>query len=121
MTILEKRKLEDEDRYIFKNRRAEMYGLLRQRLDPGNEFTPQFAMPKEYTELRMQMSRIPLLYDGEGRMYLPSKSKKNKDSKETTLIDIIGHSPDELDSLVLAVYGLKDKSTKSVIQPLFKG
>lgn len=95
---------ETEVRYVFKNRRAEMYGLLRHVLNPAN--ASGFGLPAMYTELRRQLAPIPLTYDEEGRLVLPPKTKKNKNSTIPTLTDIIGHSPDEADSLVLGVFGL---------------
>ncbi len=93
-----------EERYTFKNRRAQMYGELSILMDSFN--TEGFAIPPQEKELLRQLSLIPKTYDGEGRLYLLPKSKKNPESTERTLIDIIGNSPDEADSLVLAVFGL---------------
>jgi hypothetical protein len=92
----------------YKTRRAEMYGILRDSLDPS--LSPMgFAIPPQYVELRRQLSLIPLLRDGEGCLYLPPKSRKPGSSVKS-LQDIIGRSPDEADSLVLAVYGLRRKT-----------
>lgn len=95
-----------ETRYTYLNRRCEMYGMLRfNLLDPINK--PSFGIPAEMTELRRQLSPVPLQYDPVGRLYLPPKNKKpGSDSKEMTMVDILGCSPDHSDSLVLAVYGL---------------
>ena len=101
---------QSEDRYVYKNRRAEMYGILRRRLDPGDR--GDLAIPARYTELRRQLSLMPLRYDGEGRLYLPPKAKRNPQSTEQTLMDILGHSPDEADALVLAVFGQQQKSNR---------
>jgi hypothetical protein len=91
----------------YKTRRAEMYGILRDSLDPS--LSPMgFAIPPQYVELRRQLSLIPLLRDGEGCLYLPPKNRK-PGSTVKSLQDIIGRSPDEADSLVLAVYGLRRK------------
>jgi hypothetical protein len=109
-TTVERREIR-EQQYVYKNRRAEMYGLLRQRLDPATGST--FGLPPQYTELRRQLAPIPLLYDAEGRLYLPPKDKKNPDSAELTLKELLGCSPDEADSLVLAVFGLDRKATRA--------
>jgi hypothetical protein len=106
--------IEKEERYHFKNRRAEMYGTLRVFLDPslkryvGNkdEFTG-FGLPAEYIELRRQLSLIPLSYDQEGRLYLLPKYKRSPNSTERTLTEIIGCSPDEADALVLAIHAMQ--------------
>lgn len=100
------RKIEDEARYVYKNRRAEMYGLLRFELLEPDEGVPIFAIPKECNELRRQLAPIPLQYDGEGRLYLPPKNKRSSQSNEVTLTELLKCSPDEADSLVLAVFGL---------------
>lgn len=119
-----------ETRYIYKNRRAEMYGLLRLLLDPGPMLLGQdgrpiarvdvkitesgnpvgFGIPPDPPEeergLTYQLSKMPLLYDEEGRMWLPPKNKKNREDKKPSLREILGCSPDGADSLVLAVFGL---------------
>jgi hypothetical protein len=109
----------NEERYIYKNRRAEMYGTLRLGLDPS-VLEICFALPKELIRtkridggpsLRDQLEMLPLLYDPEGRLYLPPKQKKNADDKTLTIKDMLdGHSPDEADALVLACYGLTFKA-----------
>lgn len=114
VTPLDERKDEHEVRYAYKNRRAEMYGILRQLLDPINE---GFGIPAEYPELRRQLAPIPLWYDEEGRLYLPPKQKK-ADAAETTknkvtMHDLIGCSPDEADSLVLAIYGMTNQTSRT--------
>lgn len=99
------RKEFQEHHYEYKNRRAEMYGMLRNLLDPG--INPKgFGIAHKETELRRQMTPIPLSWDTEGRMYVLSKQRKDRNSREVTLTELIGNSPDELDSAVLAVYGM---------------
>jgi len=115
MRSKESRKKEYEDKYTYKNRRAEMYGILRyEYLDP-DAYETGFAIPDKLTELRRQLAPLPLLFDGEGRLYLPPKDRRTKNSNEETLKDMLGCSPDEADSLVLAVYGLARKSKGSGI------
>lgn len=106
-----------EERYVYVNRRAEMFGELSQLLDPTRPlpgFSDSFAIPSEYTELRHQLSVFPKLYDREGRMFLPPKNKKDPNSKIKTLVEMIGHSPDESDALVLAVHGMLHKARRVV-------
>jgi hypothetical protein len=103
-----------EDRYTYINRRAEMYGEASQLLDPG--INPDgFAIPgpresKAFAELHRQLLGIPKRYDGEGRLWLPPKNKKDPNSSTQTLIEILGGSPDEADSLVLAIHGMLHKA-----------
>jgi len=99
----------EEEKDVYKNRRAEMYGILRLLVNPKNK---GFAIPEEYTELLRQMKMFPLRYDEEGRMYLPPKRNSDPKSKKETIIEMIGCSPDETDSLVLATYGMMVKPTK---------
>lgn len=104
---------ESEQRYTYLNRRAEMYGMLRNLLDPSVLRTPQgFGIPSQYKELRRQLGKMPLLYDKEGRLRMLPKRNTAKNSSMACLVDILGCSPDEADSLVLAVYGMLTKSTK---------
>lgn len=126
MTPLTVRKEYDEERYIYKNRRAEMYGLLSIAIDPiskdkdAKERSKVFALPKGLLEqfspgkksLRHQLCKIPRVYDGEGRLMLPPKNKPNPNSKEKTLVELIGHSPDEADALVLAIYGQRGRKRR---------
>lgn len=108
---------EREERYVCKNRRAEMYMCLRLLLEPNllNPELPGFALPSD-PELRKQLAPIPLLYEGgasgEGRVFLPPKTS-SPNSAIKSLTELIGHSPDEADAVVLSVwgqtYGLKKK------------
>lgn len=106
-----------EERYVYKNRRAEMYGQLRQLLDPASN--PEgFGLPVEYTDIRQQLSPVPLQYDAEGRVKLPPKNKPSADSTVVSLVDLIGHSPDEADALVLAVHGMMNKRRTTIARAI---
>ena len=113
MTPLEIRKIQDETKYIYKNRRAEMYGRLREKLDPSND-TP-FAISADWTELRRQLGPIPMKWDTEGQLMMLPKNKRDSNSNTVTLQDIIGCSPDEADALVLAVHAMETKSTQVTV------
>lgn len=112
------RKEEKECRYEYLNRRAQMYGELSESLDPDLPGV-RFAIPAEYTELRRQLAPMPKLYDKEGRLFMLPKNKRNPDptnpSTEKTLVELIGCSPDEADSLVLACHGMWHRSTNLVV------
>ncbi len=120
--LLEDRKRQDEVRMVFKNRRAEMYWLLRERLDPANETL--FHISDEVMDrlrgdsgpsLRTQLTVVPLYYDEEGKVYLPPKKAKTDDAKgeeKDTMTKRTGCSPDEADALVLLAFGLSGKGTK---------
>jgi hypothetical protein len=97
---------EHRDRYVYKNRRAQLYHNLRALIDPAVT-DPIFAIPAELRELRRQLAPIPLQYDEEGRIWLPPKHKKDKNDKRQTLEELIGRSPDDADALVLAVFGMQ--------------
>jgi hypothetical protein len=94
-----------ESQYAYKNRRAEMYGITADLFNSEQGF----AVSHKYTETLRQLKAIPKLYDSEGRMFLPPKNNPNKKSNEVTLNSILGRSPDEADSLVLAVFGMLRK------------
>jgi hypothetical protein len=96
---------EREDRYVYVNRRAEMYGELSQLLDPA--VNPKgFGIPRAYGELRRQLVPIPRLFDPEGRLKMLPKNKRSQDSTEATLTELLGCSPDEADATVLAVHAM---------------
>lgn len=110
-----------EDAYVYTDRRSQLAWLLRERLDPSlNE--EGFGIPEEYDgtwdmgemDLFNQMAPIPITLDEEGRFDLLPKhkahrKKKDESDEEGTLVGLIGHSPDELDALMLMNYGLTYK------------
>lgn len=100
-----------ESAYAYKNRRAELYGDLSNLMDPNNG---GFGVPVRYGVLFQQLLPIPRLLDQEGRIYLPPKNKPPTQvgKNVTCLVDLIGHSPDEADSLVLAVHAMLGKSRR---------
>jgi hypothetical protein len=119
-----------EERYTYGSRRCQMYGALRELLDPVREEAASlpsadgssatrprgFGIPKELVRLRAQLAVIPLLYDKDGRLHLPPKQRTpGMSSSEKTLTELIGHSPDEADSLVLAVYAMQNKPRRARI------
>lgn len=112
-----------EQRDVYRNRRAEMYGETSKVLRGVHESgigQAGFGIPDELTDLLFQLSKMPKLYDGEGVLYLPPKNKKTLGKSETkTLGDIIGHSPDEADSFVLAVFGLVWVETEAKVASMF--
>jgi hypothetical protein len=111
---LKEKKHESEHKYEFVNRRAEMYWLLREEIDPS--LGGNFAIPGHLHELRKQLSKMPLMYDGEGRiMRLPKYRKSTQVEVQKTLTDLLGCSPDEADSLVLALYGLKGRKPRGKV------
>jgi hypothetical protein len=109
-----------EDRTIYKNRRAEMYDMARQIIAPTfmenlhYGFPGPFSIPEDMADLLKELKPLPLLYDKEGQLYLPPKRRKaNSNSKEPTIDEIVGHSPDLADSFVLGVYAIKTKEKSS--------
>ena len=97
-----------EDKYAYPSRRCQMYHELRLALDPGINEKP-FAIPFTlYPKLRQELAPIPLRYDGKGRVSLPEKHRSGKRTagQEKTLTELIGHSPDLADALVLALHAM---------------
>lgn len=113
-TSVSVRKAQREEKYVYKNRRAHLYGLLRELLEPSPD-SPGFGLPPKYTELRRQLAAMPLLFDSEGRLRMLPKRKARPESTEITLTEILGCSPDEADSLVLAVYAMVYTPTTNVM------
>lgn len=101
-----------EDKYAYRNRRAEMYGTLSLLLDPALNETG-FGIPAEYVNLRQELAVFPKEYDEEGRQCLPPKNKRDPNSKKRTLVEMIGHSPDDADSLVLATHVMITKPIRN--------
>lgn len=108
-----------EETGAYSSRRAEMHGDLRERMRlVRNEKTHKleplkgFAIPAEYVELIRQMRLMPKHEDAHGRLRLPPKSKAHAKAGEQSVEEIIGHSPDELDALVMAHYMSTARSFK---------
>lgn len=93
-----------EQRYLYLNRRAQMYHELRLAIRDGFGI-PSFRLSPSYADLTTQLRAIPLKRDEDGCIFLPPKNRKpDSKDKKPSLSEIIGHSPDELDALVLARY-----------------
>ena len=120
--LAERREIIDERR-AYKNRRAEMYGTTRDLFEPildvNGKLRAKFAVPREVfnrkrsdggPSLREQLSKVPLLYDGEGQLYLPPKNPKPGVKAQDTMIGRIGCSPDESDAFVLACWMQTERS-----------
>jgi hypothetical protein len=134
LRLLEEKKEIREERYAYYNRRSEMYGLVRLLLDPANEVNPYtdagykitgWGLPARYTRLRHELAPIPLTYDNEGRLKLLPKHKVSKIGEDPatayrnsqmkdSLVGLIGWSPDQADSLALAVYAMFHKVKRVV-------
>jgi hypothetical protein len=111
----------DEQRRVYKNARAEMYGELRHLLDPS--LNPDgFGIPLKLQELRRQMKPIRLDYNEHGVMFVIPKRRPapagRTQSTVQTLETLLGCSPDELDSLVLATFALVEKQTEIYVGAL---
>jgi hypothetical protein len=114
-----------EEHYSFKNRRAQLYGELRQLIDPSSQGIGQvglggYGLPSQEgvcAELHRQLSVIPLWRDEEGRLYLPPKQRKPTDRgtvDKVTLNSLLGCSPDEADAVCLAVHALIHRGDRNV-------
>lgn len=123
VTFFSERVEQHETKGEWASRAAQMYGELSERLDPAGQYGG-FGIPREYAELRRQLALLPKLYDRDGRLrMLPKHDPKDAElaafgdaasaRKRGTLVGLIGHSPDEADSLVLALHALLHKRQAS--------
>lgn len=101
-----------EERYAYVNRRAQMFGAIRQLLDPDANPTG-YALPARYSRLFHELRPIPLTYDQEGRLYLLPKRNRDPNAKTPTLIDLIGHSPNDADALAVANHAMNARPLKA--------
>lgn len=106
----------DAAKKAYKNKRAELYGTLREFLDPSLRPLNPFVLPDSDHLLRQELAILPIMYDSDSRLVLPPKdrpsggasggsggSKKVKTIKEM----LGGRSPDRADSLALAAWVAK--------------
>lgn len=115
---------------VYKNKRAEMYGSLASLMDvstwsieydlvesddedgddvEGEVLTKSsrcFAIPPDDAKLREELTAMPRLWDSEGKMFLPPKERSN-DSKQKTIRELIGRSPDRADACAIAAEMLR--------------
>ena len=118
----DERREAQEDREVYKNRRAEMYGEASKVLrgvHPSGIGAAGFAIPAEYEELARQLAIIPKCYDAEGRLFLPPKNKPSPNYTGKTLSGLLGCSPDEADSFVLAIFAMIWTETESIVGVMF--
>jgi len=120
-TMFAEKKEVQEDQYVYRSRRAEMYyegaDLFVRREGIGGKVEGGFAVPFHkggpYASLKIQLSKVPRLKDDEGRMIMLGKGQlteqDQKAGRTKTLIQLIGHSPDEMDALVLAIHAMLHK------------
>jgi hypothetical protein len=119
LRMIDEKRENIEESYAYVSRRVEMIHQLSQLCDPGlnrERNLPGFAMPMGTTSgthrchlhgdqcLRAQLAVMPKMLDKEGRYKLPPKHKESKDSKESSLVEMISHSPDEMDAICVAVF-----------------
>ena len=111
-----------DDARKYKNKRAELYGELREALRRRRRVarllaTPAecwprgascLALPPDDAPLREDLAVLPLLRDAEGRLRLPPKDKPSRQTsgrQERSVRELLGgRSPDRGDALVLAYY-----------------
>lgn len=126
LRLMEEKRRQREEGYAYKNRRAQMFGELSLLCQPnrprmmhnvvlgGDGFAlPPPAHGPQYAELVRQLRKIPYRTDDEGCLRLPPKGGGQKrERSEKTLMELLGCSPDEADSLVLAVHAMLHKSQR---------
>lgn len=90
----------------YKNRRAELYEILRWWLKPGN-VSGGFRLPPDAYELRQELTVLPYLHDSEGKTVLPPKNPTSSNGAKPSVRKLLGRSPDRADSLALAIWVLE--------------
>ncbi len=103
-----------EAKGAYTNRRSQMYGEASDVLNP--DINPDlFGIPKDYDKLMFELSKMPRIRNREGKLYMLPKYKRDKNSKEQTLTELIGRSPDYSDSFVLFCHSLLHRQDEYVI------
>ena len=103
-----------EAKQAYRNRRAELYGRLRELLNPDREHGA-FSLPPDAHQLRQELAVLPLTYDSEGRMLLIPKESTGS-QQGPSLRRLLGRSPDRADSLVLATWVLSRPQPRDTIE-----
>lgn len=114
MVMVEERVEKKEERYVYVNLRAQMAHELSLRCDDVTGFAVAGDTPEEQ-ELLRQLGLYPRIigdwsmYDKEGRIRMLPKNRTTQNSKEPTLREIMGCSPDESDAVMIAEYARTSK------------
>ncbi len=113
------KKDDDQTKQVYKNKRAELYGIASELCDPGlcEEYNrPVFTIPEDLYHLRQELAIMPKQYDSEGRMFLPPKERPpgNKNPDLVVIKEILGRSPDRADSLCLGMYAMEESGAPRV-------
>ena len=121
ITTIGERRNVHEDQTLYRNRRIQMYWEASQVLDPETN-ADGFAMPEQFARMAVagrkslydQLRVIRKEYDRDGRPYLPPKNRQpgqpEGGRRIKSLVDLIGHSPDEADALVLMIHAMLHQS-----------
>lgn len=105
------------EKQAYKNRRVQMYHHLKQLMDPdlngeGRNYKG-FALPSDQ-RLRNGLKVLPVQLDSEGVYKLPPKRRGPGVPKDVvTIEEMLGHSPDEADAVVVALHALTRKDVRS--------
>lgn len=120
LRMIEEKVEQRQEAYAFCNRRSQMYGeasaLVDPRLSGYGLPAPNSSAPAE--RLHHALRVIPKLYDGEGRLELPPKNRRQGDeSKKKTLTEMVGGTGkglDESDALVLMGHAILHQTRRAV-------
>jgi hypothetical protein len=121
ITLVPERMEVKEERSAYANLRAQMYGQASDLCDPAGG---GYGIPAEMQELHRQLAAIPKIYDDKERLMLPPKRRQARNKKlgileedtgKDTLVGLLGCSPDEADSFVIAVHLMVDKGSQAVV------
>jgi len=105
------RSTDQDNRLAYKSRRSQMYGIMMNVFDTDGSHASEyggFGVPPSFAaRVFPQLSPIPKVRDSEGVLTLLPKNRTPLTPKnQKTLVELIGHSPDEADALALMLYGL---------------
>jgi len=133
MRTTEERVEAREDQTIYRNRRTEMYWeaaelltavgsyVRGQWVPPSGREGSGFSIPPAIAEwrtegrksLRQQLEVIPREYDRDGRPFLRPKNSDpgsaESGRRRKSLSELTGHSPDEADAFVLALFAMRSE------------
>jgi hypothetical protein len=105
-----------EDKARFVNRRAELYGVLGDRLNPGGTYANvPWALPTD-SLLRQDLCAPEKIYDSDGFRYkiTPKTRQKGMPENRPTLHEKLGRSPDRGDAVALLYWAIHRGATAPV-------
>jgi len=108
----------DVNPHVYMNKRTELYGELANRLSPDSDDLETFMIPDDL-KLLEEIVAHEKIYATDGIRFRLTPKKKEAGSKQMTIKDKIGRSPDRADSAVLCFAAIQESAESGCVTNQF--